>query len=452
MEDDDETLPPALRRLRPGDVELAFLGTGSSAPAKYRNVSGIFLDVAVKKKKDAFADEDEDTRGARAAMFMDVGEGTLGQMVRAYGEEGAKDRLRRLRVAWISHIHADHHVGLVSVLAARREALREEWEARREKNESSPSEKERERFAPPPLLVVGPHPLRRFLDAFSQVEPLDYRFADCRAALWDPLSEAEEADPEMSEMSSDDDRRESAPDRDPLARRAAYSASDSDAARIRAAAKSMGLASFRAVPVVHCAQSYALVIVAEGGDAEEVGGDHDHDHDHDHSGHSGGGGARTAEGGSTRLSPAGWKLAYSGDTRPCPALTAASADATVLIHEATFEDGMDEDAARKRHSMTSEAIRTGRDARAYRTVLTHFSQRYPKVPAPFAGFERGGPGANENAAAGREETEAPSREERRAFGVAFDLMRVDFRRDLPRLPALLPAIRALFPDREGDDE
>ena len=275
--EDDETLPPALRRLRPGDVELAFLGTGSSAPAKYRNVSGIFLDVAVKKTKDAFADEDEDTRGSRAAMFMDVGEGTLGQMVRAYGEEGAKDRLRRLRVAWISHIHADHHVGLVSVLAARREALREEWEARREKNESSPSE--RERFAPPPLLVVGPHPLRRFLDAFSQVEPLDYRFADCRAALWDPLSEAEEADPEMSEMSSDDDRRESAPDRDPLARRAAYSASHSDAARIRAAAKSMGLASFRAVPVVHCAQSYALVIVAEGGDAEEVGGDHDHDHD-----------------------------------------------------------------------------------------------------------------------------------------------------------------------------
>jgi ribonuclease Z len=171
---------------------------------------------------------------------------------------------------------------------------------------------------------------------------------------------------------------------------------------------------------VHCAQAYALVIVAEGEDAEEVGGD------------------------------PGWKLAYSGDTRPCPALTAASADATVLIHEATFEDGMDEDAARKRHSMTSEAIRTGRDARAYRTVLTHFSQRYPKVPAPFAGFERGGPGAN--SAAGCEETEARSREERRAFGVAFDLMRVDFRRDLPRLPALLPAIRALFPDREGDDE
>jgi hypothetical protein len=74
-----------------------------------------------------------------------------------------------------------------------------------------------------------------------------------------------------------------------------------------------------------------------------------------------------------------WKLVYSGDTRPCPALTAASRNATVLIHEATFENGMAEDAMKKRHSMTSEAVQTGIDARAYRTILTHFSQRYPKV-------------------------------------------------------------------------
>ena len=31
---------------------------------------------------------------------------------------------------------------------------------------------------------------------------------------------------------------------------------------------------------------------------------------------------------------AGWKLVYSGDTRPCDALAAAAKDATVLIHEA----------------------------------------------------------------------------------------------------------------------
>jgi ribonuclease Z len=29
----------------------------------------------------------------------------------------------------------------------------------------------------------------------------------------------------------------------------------------------------------------------------------------------------------------GWKLVYSGDTRPCEAMVEASAGATVLIHE-----------------------------------------------------------------------------------------------------------------------
>lgn len=31
----------------------------------------------------------------------------------------------------------------------------------------------------------------------------------------------------------------------------------------------------------------------------------------------------------------GWKIVYSGDTRPCPELTEASRGATVLIHEAS---------------------------------------------------------------------------------------------------------------------
>jgi ribonuclease Z len=37
---------------------------------------------------------------------------------------------------------------------------------------------------------------------------------------------------------------------------------------------------------------------------------------------------------------AGWKLVYSGDTRPCDALVAAAKDATVLIHEARRQLGL----------------------------------------------------------------------------------------------------------------
>lgn len=72
----------------------------------------------------------------------------------------------------------------------------------------------------------------------------------------------------------------------------------------------------------------------------------------------------------------GWKLAFSGDTRPCDAfvhlgesrsppfrgrgrLTVVSRsshgrrfagkDATLLIHEATLEDGLEQEAVEKRH-------------------------------------------------------------------------------------------------------
>ena len=45
----------------------------------------------------------------------------------------------------------------------------------------------------------------------------------------------------------------------------------------------------------------------------------------------------------------GWKLVYSGDTRPCNALIQEGLDATVLIHEATLEDNLYTEAIAKQH-------------------------------------------------------------------------------------------------------
>jgi ribonuclease Z len=52
----------------------------------------------------------------------------------------------------------------------------------------------------------------------------------------------------------------------------------------------------------------------------------------------------------------GWRIVYSGDTRPCPQLASAGAGATLLIHEATFGDDQYEMAEHKKHSTVSEAI------------------------------------------------------------------------------------------------
>lgn len=57
-------------------------------------------------------------------------------------------------------------------------------------------------------------------------------------------------------------------------------------------------------------------------------------------------------------------------------------------------------------------------AGCYRTILTHFSARYPKLPV----------------------LQQPMSE---SVAVAFDLMSVNLK-DLPRLPSLVPAFQELF--------
>lgn len=54
---------------------------------------------------------------------------------------------------------------------------------------------------------------------------------------------------------------------------------------------------------------------------------------------------------------------------------------TVLLHEATFDDELQGDAMAKKHSTTSEALGVGRAMGAQRVLLTHFSQRYQKIPS-----------------------------------------------------------------------
>ena len=52
----------------------------------------------------------------------------------------------------------------------------------------------------------------------------------------------------------------------------------------------------------------------------------------------------------------------------------------MLVHEATFDDELQGEAVNKKHSTTSEAIGVGLAMKAKRIILTHFSQRYQKIP------------------------------------------------------------------------
>ncbi|KAL4458182.1 hypothetical protein ABPG75_013047 [Micractinium tetrahymenae] len=321
-----EQLPACIAAGRREEFEVTFLGTGAAVPSKYRNVTGIHVNLF-----------------GHGGMLMDCGEGSYGQLRRRFGSAAADDLIRRLSLVWISHIHADHHVGLPAVLAARTRLLGPDC---------------------PPLLVLGPRPLRRALQGYAQLEPMRFRFVEASATAAPPPEGAP-----------------TPPAVPPEAR-----------AAIDAAVAGMGLSRFESVLVAHCAHAYGLVLER----AADEGG------------------------------AGGWKLVFSGDTRPCARLVEAAKGATLLIHEATFEDSLADEAVAKKHCTTSEAVEAGAQAGAFRTLLTHFSQRYPKIPVVDQNFQG-------------------------TVGIAFDLMSVNLA-DVPSLPRVVPALKLLFKEEEGDED
>lgn len=52
-------------------------------------------------------------------VLLDSGEGTYGQLIRHFGVAGAENVLSDLKAIYVSHLHADHHIGLIGVLSAR---------------------------------------------------------------------------------------------------------------------------------------------------------------------------------------------------------------------------------------------------------------------------------------------------------------------------------------------
>ncbi len=82
-------------------------------------------------------------------------------------------------------------------------------------------------------------------------------------------------------------------------------------------------------------------------------------------------------------------LCYSGDTRPSANIVRACANfrntckqnVSLLLHEATFDDDDigKKEAIRKRHSTVKEAISVAKQVVPDSVLLSHFSQRYPKL-------------------------------------------------------------------------
>jgi len=62
---DNQEIPCCVEDASREDMEITFLGTGSSQPSKYRNVSSVYINLY-----------------AQGGILLDCGEGTLGQLRR----------------------------------------------------------------------------------------------------------------------------------------------------------------------------------------------------------------------------------------------------------------------------------------------------------------------------------------------------------------------------------
>ena len=75
----------------------------------------------------------------------------------------------------------------------------------------------------------------------------------------------------------------------------------------------------------------------------------------------------------------GVSVAVFGDTTPCSAARALAHGCALVVHEATYADGMEAEAEMWRHSTARQTATVARDADVDRLVLTHFSSRYPVI-------------------------------------------------------------------------
>uniref|UniRef100_A0A8C3T6T4 Zinc phosphodiesterase ELAC protein 2 n=1 Tax=Chelydra serpentina TaxID=8475 RepID=A0A8C3T6T4_CHESE len=292
--------------------EIVFLGTGSAIPMKIRNVSSTLINSS-----------------STQSLLLDCGEGTFGQLCRHYGDQVNKI-LCNTAAVFLSHIHADHHTGLLNILLERQRAFA---------SLGQPSS---------PLLLIAPTQIMAWLHQYhdncqeilGHVNMIPARFLVEGTKVIGPKAEA----------------------------------------LISSLLEKYDFAEFQTCEVRHCKNAFAC----------------------------------------SMKHTSGWKIVYSGDTMPCEALVRMGKDATLLIHEATLEDGLEEEAVEKTHSTTSQAIGVGMKMNAEFIMLNHFSQRYAKIPLFSADFSD-------------------------KVGIAFDHMRVCFG-DFVTIPKLIQPLKALFAD------
>ena len=289
------------------DAEVITLGTGSALPSKYRNVSATLIRVP-----------------SWGNILLDCGENTLGQLKRVFTADELKQVFQELKIIFISHMHADHHLGTVSVI----KAWYQEVDGGKPATPLAPDVDVQSLFENQNRLAVIAEPaMQHWLLEYSAVE--DYGASRVAPLLISNSILHKNVKSKLEWFVPPIELASLTPQ-----------AIQETRARNTVPNPLLNLQNIETVPVQHCHGARAVSITL----------------------------------------PSGFKVSYSGDCRPSKAFAQIGKGSTVCIHEATFDDELQTDAEAKNHSTTSEALGVAQAMGAKACVLTHFSQRYQKLP------------------------------------------------------------------------
>jgi ribonuclease Z len=110
---------------------------------------------------------------ASGGVIMDAGEGTYDQLLQRYGRADIDRIIRGLRLCFISHMHGDHLIGLVSLLLHRTELDLQRLADTVDTTKDADKDK---------IVLVAPLDVHRMLEAYNRScpVPLVYDFVECR--------------------------------------------------------------------------------------------------------------------------------------------------------------------------------------------------------------------------------------------------------------------------------
>jgi ribonuclease Z len=290
-------------------AETITFGTGSALPSKYRNVISTLVRLPFVN---------QDGSAVWKSVLLDAGENTIGTMYRTLGSENIGAFFQELKMIYLSHLHADHHLGIISII--------KEWMRHNKDNDEK-------------LYLVTPWQYNTFVEEWFRFDPIfesldRISYISCEEFLVGKKRYEIKPIPFENFMNETIEAKE-------------YQKPNRNRQRVDQLYKDLGITKFSTCRAIHCDWSYCNSITFKLSTKEE------------------------------------FKVSYSGDTRPNLYMFAEviGQGSDLLIHEATLENDLLEEAKKKRHSTINEAIEVANTMNAEKLILTHFSQRYPKLPS-----------------------------------------------------------------------